>query len=185
MSDLDLVVNVNEKKEEEKIIPKIIFGHVDCAFREFREKAWDIIRPQVEELANKSLGEYGAYHVHESIKGGRADLFMGYIDKTGKANSGNFQELFIECLQKGLDSYFGYIILRYDQDSVHIWQSYIRPEYQNTNVLEKGLGFIEDQMSRYSVKYLTFSSPRAGWGKLAEKLGFTELYTIYRKELRK
>jgi hypothetical protein len=181
---MDLVINKEEAKEEIKtIVPKIVMGHVDCSFPKFRELAWDIIRPQVEMLAEKSLGEYGAYHVHEAIKYGKADLFMGYIDKSGKSTLETWQDYFVEFIQKGTENYFGYVITRYDQDSVHIWQAYVKDEYQHTNAMVEGFGFIENAMKKYSVKYLTFSSPRAGWGKMCEKLGFTELYTIYRKKI--
>lgn len=179
---MDLVVE--DKKEETKTItPKIIMGHVKCDFSEFREMAWDIIHKDVEKLADASLGEYGAYHVHEAIKYGKADLFMGYIDKTGKSTPEVWQDYFIEFLKKGSENYFGYVVTRYDPDSVHIWQAYIKEEYQHTNAMVEGFRFIENAMKRYSVPYMTFSSPRAGWGKVCEKLGFSEIYTIYRKKI--
>lgn len=179
---MDLVVN-EEKKEEVKVTPKIVMGHVDCSFYKFREKAWDIIHAQVEKLADASLGEYGAYHVHEAIKQGRADLFMGYIDKSGQSTPETWQDYFVKFMSEGSQDYFGYVVTRYDSDSVHIWQAYIKDEYQHTNAMVEGFKFIENTMKRYSVPYLTFSSPRAGWGKVCEKLGFNEIYTIYRKKI--
>ena len=117
------------------------------------------------------------------IKYGKADLFMGYIDKTGKSTPEVWQDYFIEFLKKGSENYFGYVVTRYDPDSVHIWQAYIKEEYQHTNAMVEGFRFIENAMKRYSVPYMTFSSPRAGWGKVCEKLGFSEIYTIYRKKI--
>lgn len=171
------------EEQNKEVNPSIIIGQIPCEFQAARNVAWDIIRPYVEDFAEKSEGEYKAYHVIESIKASRAFLFMGYINRGAPIPVDRFQESFAGFLEKGEKDFFGYVLLRFDLDSVHIWQAYIKEEYQNTDILDNSFKYIEKEMKRYSVPYLTFSSPRLGWSQMCKRLGFKEIYTIYRKKL--
>ena len=181
--ETELKIEAEEKKE---VKPRVCIGHVDSKFREMFEILWNLIRPHVEAIANTTLAEYSAYHVRESIRHGFSDLWIGYIDRTCVANSANAQENFVSFMDtRKYEDIFGYVVTRYEPNSVHIWQAYVKPEFQHTNAMEQGFKFLCDTMKNYSAEYLTFSSNRQGWKDVAEKLGFQEIHTIYRMKLEK
>jgi hypothetical protein len=49
--------------------------------------------------------------------------------------------------------------------------------------MELGLNFICEQAKKIGAAYLSFSSNRKGWERVAKSFGFKETYTIYRKRL--
>lgn len=181
MTELIELKKTEETKTESA--PQIVLGKVPGYFDPIRDKAWGIVKPYVEAIANKTNGEYTAYDVQLSIMARGSNLYMGYIDREGKSKNRDSQDLFVDFITKGEGNFFGYAVVRFDPASVHIWQAYVKEEFQNTNVMEEAFKSIEKEMKGLSVRYITFSSQRAGWGKVCEKLGFEEIYTIYRKKI--
>lgn len=134
-----------------------------CRPKSALDETWKAIGPYVEEIAKQSAGEYDPYYVYLELYSERAVLFMGYLDDPAK-------------------TFVGYIILKLDPMSVHLWHVYIVPQYRHTNILDIGAAFIEKEVRKMGAKSMTFSATRE-WEGMIERIGFKRTFTIYRKEL--
>lgn len=175
------VVTLEKKPVEKK--PQVVIGVVPCLNHLFLDPAWETIGEYVEELSRASDGEYTAYQVYESLFCGRSHLFIAYLNTTDMVTPDNMQVLALKHLQEKKKDFIGYMILRYEHDSVHIWQGFIAPEYRHTNLPGYAFQFVEDEARRIKAPYITFSSPRAGWGEVCKAAGYKEMYSIYRKRV--
>lgn len=64
----------------------------------------------------------------------------------------------------------GFFILQPMGEELHVWAAWtLENDYQ---LVEKGLQFIKNMAREGNVKYLTFSSHRAGWQRRAKAYGF-------------
>lgn len=177
-------MEIKTEEAVKPIVPQLIMGLIPCLNERFLKIAWDVIKPYVEELANKTNGEYGIYDIWQSIWNGRCNLHMAYMDSSGRATPENTGELFIEHLTNPKKDFVGYVITRLDSQSVHIWQVTIMPEYQATNAFKLGYQYLENYLKNIGTPCITFSTQRDGWHKMCLELGFIETYTNYRKVLK-
>ncbi|NKE69905.1 hypothetical protein [Candidatus Manganitrophus noduliformans] len=140
--------------------------HIELAVTFPKDKfdaIWSEIKPFVEELAAASAGEYDAYSVAHALLFGTAHLYVGRLTNPAR-------------------TFVGYLLIRYEPQSCHIWQAYIAPEFRKTNVFQMGADYIEREFKKMGAKQITFSATRE-WGEVIEKMGFTRTYTIWRKSL--
>ncbi len=144
--------------------------------------ALSTIRPYVTEIAGKTLNEYGYDDVHQSVWSGQSLLYMGYASDL-KDGIDNLTALKHHLITPKVN-FAGYVILTPNSKFIHIWQVYIMPEYQNTNILEIGFSMITNEIEKTGSPYITFSTYREGWKEFCNKHGFTETYTIFRKKLK-
>lgn len=193
MTDTDMTIKPVETKQPavethghaslpEEPKPQIAIGLIPCLNSYFVEKAWSVILPIVKDFAEKSQGEYNIYKVYRDIFYGGAHLYMAYVT-TEQVTNENRQKILMDCMDNPSKNFAGYILVRPDPESVHLWQAYIVPEYQNTNVRELGFKYIEEQMKQIGAPYMTFSSLRNEWALMCKKYGFEEVYTVYRKKM--
>ena len=176
-------------KTEEKVkpMPQLIIGTVPCGtgYEPLHRLAWKLIKPYVDDLANKTQGEYTSYKVKTNLWSGQASLHLGYMDDSGEVTADNVGDMVVKHLiNNPKKDFVGYIITRLDPDSIHIWQVVVMPEYQNTNAFKLGYGYLEGYFKEIGDMDITFSTLRDGWHKQCQELGFTEIYTVYRKSLK-
>jgi hypothetical protein len=140
----------NEMPEKE-IEPKLILGQIPCFNVQLVGALWALIKPQVEKFAAESVGEYTVNEVWQSIYFGKSFVYFSYLSQDEKdieyANRGSeFANLLAlrYLTQKKEKDLCGFMIVRLDPDSVHIWNAYIYPEYQNTNIFELGYKAVEE-----------------------------------------
>jgi len=120
---------------------------------------WDLITPGL-----KAVNKYGDHwrieDVYVSLKLANSNLHIGYINR----------------------EYIGFIITTpeksYDGANLHIWAL-----YSEGGQLEEGMPQIEEWAKTMNAKRITFKSPRKGWAKIGEKLGFKPTMVIWEKEL--
>lgn len=143
--------------------PQLVIELAQTYPKERFDAAWSEIKPFVEELAEASAGEYDAYTVAHALLFGTAHLYVGRLMNPAR-------------------TFVGYMLIRYEPQSVHIWQAYIVPEFRKTNVFHMGADYIEREFKKMGAKHITFSATRE-WGEVIEKMGFTRTFTIWRKPL--
>lgn len=184
-----MIETIKEMPKEE-IEPKLVLGQVPCFNVQLVGALWTLIKPQVEKFAAESVGEYTVNDVWQSIYFGKSFVYFSYLSQDGKdieyANRGSeFANILAlrYLTQKKEKDLCGFMIVRLDPDSVHIWNAYIYPKYQNTNIFELGYKAVEEVLKNIGTPAITFSSIRKGWDAQVEKIGFKKVYTIYRKTL--
>lgn len=180
-----------KETEIKEIEPKLIIGQVPCFNVQLAGAIWTLIKEQVGKFAEASAGEYTINEVWQSIYFGKSFVYFSYLTKDEKdieyANRGNefANVLALRYLtQKKEKDLCGFIVVRLDENSAHIWNAYTYPKYQNTNIFELGYEALEKLLKDIGTPAITFSSNRLGWGKKIKEIGFKEIYTIYRKELK-
>lgn len=136
-----------------------------CFPKERFDPVWAKIAPYVEELANQSAGEYHPYVVAHSLIFGASHLYMGYLRDPEK-------------------TWVGFMVVKYLQENVHIWQAYVLPQFRHLNLLPEGLAYIEAEIAQIGGKEITFSAIAKEYGPAIEALGFSRGYTVFRKRLR-
>lgn len=79
----------------------------------------------------------------------------------------------------------GHIILQkkptYYGLCLHIWSLYVEPEHGD--LIDSNMNQIDDIALRLKCHRISFWSPRKGWDRRAERLGFSPVMTIYEKEM--
>lgn len=139
-----------------------------CFPKPLFDESFAIVKPYVEELAKVSGGEYTAYEVGHAIMHGAAHLYMGFLVDPGTQTK----------------TFVGYMIVRYEPRSIHIWQAYILPQYRNTNLLQLGADYFEEEVKKMGGAHISFSTTKE-WGPTIEQMGFRQTFIIYRKDLTK
>ncbi len=175
---------VMEMAPEQKVVrePKLIIGLVPCFNRLFLDTVWPVIRPSVEELASMCQGEWKFHKIWTDTFGGAMHLYMAYMDRTGMATNEKFQEYFVNKLSKPTEDYVGWFAVQLFQDTAHVFAAYVHPNYRNTNVWNLGYDFVEAEVKRIGLPYISAAMPRNRVA-LMEKKGFTEVMTYLRKKL--
>ncbi|MBI5560575.1 MAG: hypothetical protein HY883_04815, partial [Deltaproteobacteria bacterium] len=101
--------------------------------------AWPTIKPLVEELAEKSMGEFTVFDVYKEIYFGSVTLYMGSVVEDKEA---------YESGEPTKKTFAGYALVRLEKNSAHIWQIYIMPEYRMTNLFEVGCEWVEQEVRK-------------------------------------
>lgn len=159
---------------------KLIMGLIPVKDRYFLDIVLPVIRPGIEEIANKSMGEYDYYSVVQDLLSGAMQLYMAYVDHDGITEK-EFQKAFIGKLNDPTKDYVGFSIIQLLHTSLHIFQGYVAPEYRNTDVLGLGFTFLESQAKLLGAPYLSFAGVPE-WGGMKD-LGFTGTYQMHRKKI--
>lgn len=169
----------------------LIAGVIEMKNRLFLNMAWRIIKPYVVEIANSSLGEYDESRVYLELLDGYSTLFMFYLDDTPNLTLENVQEIFITKhlgTKTPEKDFVGYVVVKYDINgkTIHTWQAYIKDEYRNNKqIAETAIKFLEGHALDIGLSYSTFAASRLGMAGIARALGYSETFTIYRKQLKK
>jgi len=180
-----------EKKEVTEVVetkgrPGLLIGIIPCYNELFVQSAWAVIKDEVEKLATASMGEYTAYEIYQAIFFGSAHLYMGYINYDGKFDDEHAQAYVGgKVLERNKELFAGYMIAKMQAKEVHLWQGYANPKYGDLNVLEMGIKYVAQKFTDAGAPYLSFSTFRRGWERVAKGLGFTETFTTYRLDLKK
>jgi hypothetical protein len=182
MPELETVKEIKEETKETE--PKLILGQVPCFNAQLMGAIWNIIKPHVKKFADESAGEYSINDIWQSIYFGKSFVYFSYLSKDEKdieyANRGNeFANLLADekdieyanrgnefanllalryLTQKKEKDFCAFMIIRFDPDSVHIWNAYIFPEYQNTNIFGIGYQAVEKVLKDIGTPAITFSS---------------------------
>lgn len=164
--------------------PKLIMGLVPCLNQYFLDMAWKVIKPYVQKIAGMTQGEYDMYKVWQDIYFGQAHLYMCYEYTGDEITVEKFQEKLIGCLKTPDVGFVGYVVIRFEPKCAHLWQAYITEKHQNTDTLKWCFDFTEKVVRDIAAPCITFSTQRKGWSSMCDQLGFTETYTVYRKELK-
>ena len=181
-------VTITSQAKAEK---KLIAGVIEMKNRLFLNMAWRVIKPYVVEIANSSLGEYDESRVYIELLDGYSTLFMFYLDDTPNLTLENVQEVFItkHLGTKTPESDFvGYVVVKYDINgkTMHTWQAYVKDEYRNNKqIAETAIKFLEGHALDIGLSYSTFAASRLGMAGIARVLGYSETFTIYRKQIKK
>lgn len=125
-------------------------------------KVWEIIKPGVEEVRKHGAG-WLAEDVYASIKTGHSYLHIGYEE----------------------DKYIGFVVTENTVVSrgtvINVWCGY--SEGNEFEFLEQCTEIFKEwtkSINAYGVRYI---SPRTGWVKVAPKLGFKYVGSIYELEV--
>lgn len=161
----------------------LVMGLVPCLNNYFISIVWPVVKPYIEKLAQKSNGEYDIYRIWKDIYYGNVHLYVAYYSEE-EVKPENYQEKIVHFLQTPDKNFVGYAIVRFEATHAHIWQAYITEKYQNTTALSTAFNYIENTVKDIGAPYISFSTMREGWHGMSAKLGFTETYTVYRKEIK-
>jgi len=123
---------------------------------------WDLILPGLEKV-KKHGDRWRTEDAYASIRAGQSNLHIGYLDR----------------------QYAGFFILTpqqsYDGPVLHIWALYS----EIPGLLgEEGMGQLKEWAKSMKAKRITYQSPRKGWEKVGQELGFTPITTIYEIEVK-
>jgi hypothetical protein len=178
------VIKIMEVKEMEE--PQLVIGLIPALNRLFVDASWNIIRPHVENMAKASMGDYTAHEVWGAVYFGNAWLYMAYLEtKPVKDGQAYIAVKMGSSPEEAKNDFVGYFILRPDAKGAFIWQAYIDPLQEGSNIMAKGIEFIVSEAQKIGTPRLTFSTLRQGWGRVAPKMGFRETFTTYTMELKK
>ena len=159
---------------------KLVVGMIPCFNLFFLDKVWPIIGPGLEELANRSLGEFTPWSIRNKIYLGSLHLYMAYIDQEGTATEDKFQEIFAERLRTPEVGFVWFGITELRETSFHIYAAYIAPEYRGFDVVKSAMKYAESVARKAKAPALTLASEK---DTAFKSLGFVETTTNYRKNL--
>lgn len=124
---------------------------------------WQTIKPGIEKAAHFAQGAWIPEDAYSSIQHGQASLFLWSVDKR----------------------YAGSIIVMtragFEGKTLHIFSLYVEPEYGEH--IDANMDQIDELARNHGCRKITFQSPRRGWDKRAERLGFEPVTTTYEKEV--
>ena len=116
-------------------------------------KVWPILREGVEKIRRRCGDSWLVEDMYLAIKQNHSTLHIGYID----------------------GQYRGFLVLTptvsFDGPVLHIWGLYSNGG-DGLDLLYDGIEHIKQFASKMNAKRITFHSPRKGWEKYGEKLGF-------------
>ncbi len=119
---------------------------------------WDLIKPGLEKV--RIVGDHWRCEdVYLAVKTGHSNLHVGYDG----------------------EKYVGFIVTTptesWDGMSLHIWATYSNAK--DVNLLINELSQVKEWAKAINAKRITFSSKRAGWLRVAQKLGFRQSVINY------
>lgn len=172
-----------EEEKKEEVAPQLLMGLVRCLDAALLEAAWNLIKDKVKVLSEASIGEYTQMDVWSSIYFGRSYLYVAYVE-AGRVKAEDAQAFIADRLNRNPEKDFvGYMVVRIDDNAFHIWQAHIEEKFAGTNVMAMGIDFLKKKARDIGGSFLSFSSYRPGWEKIASKIGFERTYTVYRAKL--
>ena len=174
-----------EKRNEDAVVAparnKLMIGIIPCLNELFVRAAWNMIKKDVKDIADTTMGEYTDYQVYQAIFFGQAHLYLGFVDRTGKVPDEQAQAFVANKLLSNEEKdLVGFLIARMEPTAVHLWQGFVKPEFARDNVLELAIQYIKDKAKETGAPALSFTTFRKGWEKIARNMGFEETYTMYR-----
>jgi hypothetical protein len=136
-------------------IETIPLAEVRCAFEK--------IQPDLETLKTKCKPNWISPDIYLSLQEELSTLYMLYEE----------------------DAYIGFIVVNTlrsisGEDTLFVWASYQKPEYNYLNAIFKFLEKVADDMKAVAIE---FDSNRKGWEKIAPLHDFNLVTQTYRREL--
>ncbi len=136
-------------------IETIPLSEVRCAFEK--------IQPDLDQVRKKCQADWITPDVYLSLQEELSTLYMLYEE----------------------DTYIGFIIVNTlrsisGEDTLFVWASYQKPEYNYVKAMFKFLEKIAEEMKAVAIE---FESNRKGWEKIAPLHDFNLVTQTYRKEL--
>jgi len=123
---------------------------------------WPRIREGLEKVRANTSENWLPEDIYAAIKAGISHLHVGMLG----------------------ERYEGFIVttpsVAADGPVLHIWACYSAADI---GLLDDGIEQIETWAVAMNAKRITFHSPRKGWDKAGEKIGFRPVSTIYAKEV--
>lgn len=124
---------------------------------------WDQVKPGLAAVRAKSNDSWREEDVYMSCKQGHSTFHIGTVD----------------------GEYAGFLVLTptqsFDGPVLHIWLTY--SEARDFCVFENGIEFIKECAVKMNAKRITFFSPRKGWERHGEKIGFKVRTTQFALEV--
>jgi hypothetical protein len=162
---------------------KTILGMPTCTEAVVLDAVMKVISDGVKEVASYSQGEYDAFSVTRDLQSGRSQLLMIYsVDDEKLEQMKNFEIMLFKLLRQPAEGYMGFVIYQLHENSFHVFQAYLKPEYQQL----ENVRFVHDELEKIakslSAPYISLST-RDEMSNLALKMGFAKTYTTYRKKL--
>ena len=116
-------------------------------------QCWAAVKPGLQKSADFSKGQWITEDAYHAIKSGSASLYLWIVD----------------------GYYAGNILLikkpGFQGNTLHIWSLFVETMYGNQ--IDENMSQIDDLASSHGCNRITFHSPRKGWDKRAERLGFS------------
>lgn len=154
---------------------KLVMAIVPWHDKYLLSKAIELCKPGMEELTALVPVEASYYKLCLSLQAGSRELIVAFVDDKETPPE---QEQYI-ALQKMIGipkDYAGFYITELQENSVHILMAFIIPQYRTGELIPQGFQNIMKKTKLIGAPYLTLCTKEKA---LAEKLGFTEVYTKY------
>lgn len=125
--------------------------------------AYQLIEYDLKRIKRKSYSDWIPADVYVALLNKQATLFMFYDS----------------------DNYVGFIVTSIIHDTnsketLFVWASYQKPEYNYTEV---GFKFLDKLAYNKNIEAIEFHTSRPGWERVATKYGFELTSYIYKKEV--
>lgn len=123
---------------------------------------WGLVRAGLEKVRDSTSESWIPEDAYLAIMAGSSHLHLGMVgDK--------YQGFLVTTPQQTVDG-----------KALHIWVCY---SVAGESLLDQGITQIEEWARTMQASRITFYSPRRGWDKAGEKIGFSPVSTIYAKEV--
>jgi len=166
---------------EKKPDAVMVIGLIPNLNLQFLNHVWPVIRPCLEEIEQR-VGEWTVYDVYLRIYGGSLNLYMAYADESGQARPEKFQEIFVNRLNDPGKGFTALMLVEMGPKAFHIFAGYVMPEYRTSQVARLGFEFIEKEARKVKAPALT-TCEIDDRDLVMRRLGFSKLYTTFRKTL--
>jgi len=172
----EAIIELQKEETGRKAVKILKLKSTPCLIKPMLDMDWAIVKPYVEELAFKSMGDFTSYSTYKELFIGRATLIIGYL----------LDENDVESFSQGREvekEFVGYIIIKFEETSYHIWQLYILPKYRNAEYLRDGFDEILKDAKNTGAPTLSVSAIKDEFNNTLNRFGMKETFTIYRKDL--
>lgn len=126
-------------------------------------EVWELVKPGIEKVRENGAEAWFVEDVYMALRNNQSTLHVGYLD----------------------GEYAGFMVLTptqsYDGPVLHIWATY--SEARDFCVFTEGMDTIKECARMMEARRITFFSPRKGWEKQGEKLGFKPRTTQFALEM--
>lgn len=160
---------------------KIICGILPVKDRYFLDKSLILVKTGIEELTAATNGEDSYFKVTSDLYSGMKQLELFYED-TENTPEDKQQAVVIGKLLNDSPGFVGYVILELWQNSLHVYQTYLLPQYRVLEALQQVRGNIEKQAQLLGAPYISLCTNEV---EMAKRFGYIPIYTMLRKKLTK
>jgi len=158
---------------------KTIMGIIPVKDRFFLDKALLLVKPGIEELVAITNGEDSYFKVTSELYSGMKQLELIYED-TEDIPDDKHQMAVIGKLLNNAPGFLGFVIIELWQNSLHVYQTYLLPQYRALDVLHQAYTKIESQAKLLGAPYISLCTNEV---VLAQRFGFSPTYSMMRKKI--